>query len=198
EPPRRPAPAGQAVKVSVEQAPPPLPSTTAALSQAVAEAMSPGNAAPAAFVRDIPATHGQQPFKILKIELHPAELGAVTARLKAVGDGLSIEIEVETDEAYRRLSHDREAIGQQLRGLGYTVDSVTILQPAVTVNAGARPESTSFASGAKGGEGAPAGDGSGRSGSDTGGRKGGDGHGGQDRDTASGPARLRAGGGVYI
>jgi chemotaxis protein MotD len=122
----------------------------------------------------------------------------VTARLKAVGDGLSIEIEVETDEAYHRLSHDREAIGQQLRGLGYTVDSVTILQPAVTVNAGARAESAPFASGAKGGEGAPAGDGSGRSGSDTGGRKGGDGHGGQDRDTASGPARLRAGGGVYI
>ena len=51
---------------------------------------------------DRPATHTVQPQSValpaqsLKIELHPAELGVVTASLRFVGEQLSIELKVET------------------------------------------------------------------------------------------------------
>ena len=45
-----------------------------------------------------------------KIELHPAELGMVTASLRLSGEQLSIEIRPENHEAHRRLSSDSDAI----------------------------------------------------------------------------------------
>ena len=50
------------------------------------------------------------PTHILKIELHPAELGMVTASLRLAGEQLSIELKPETHEAYRRLATDSDAI----------------------------------------------------------------------------------------
>jgi chemotaxis protein MotD len=84
------------------------------------------------------ALRNAQPMRSLKIELHPAELGAVTATLKASGDRLSVELKVENHEAYARLSTDSEAIVQSLRSLGYDIDRVSIQQPqaAATVAAG--------------------------------------------------------------
>ncbi len=78
------------------------------------------------------APHGgvTAPAHTLRIELHPAELGAVTASLRLAGEQLSIELKVETAEAHRRLSADSEAIVSSLRGLGYDIDKVTIVQPA--------------------------------------------------------------------
>lgn len=193
------APAGQPVKVSIEQAVlSPLPPIAQPLSQAISESITPSEAPTAAFIRDIPATQAHQPFKILKIELHPVELGTVTARLKAVGDALSIEIEVESDDAYHRLRQDSDTIGKQLRGLGYTVDSVTILQPATAVNATGRAETSSFTTGGRGGDGASASGGDGQSGSETGRQSGGGSDGRQKGGTPSEHARLRTDGGVYI
>ncbi|WP_421916488.1 flagellar hook-length control protein FliK [Mesorhizobium sp.] len=82
------------------------------------------------------------PTHILKIELHPAELGMVTASLRLAGEQLSIELKPETHEAYRRLTSDSEAIVKSLRGLGFEVDKVTILQPSIAVPAAARTDAS--------------------------------------------------------
>ena len=80
------------------------------------------------------------PTHVLKIELHPAELGMVTAHLRLSGEQLSIELKPETHDAYRRLSADSEAIVKSLRGLGFEVDKVTIIQPSVAVPAAIRAD----------------------------------------------------------
>jgi chemotaxis protein MotD len=81
-----------------------------------------------------------QPMRSLKIQLHPAELGVVTANLKAAGEQLSVELSVESREAYHRLSADSDAIVKSLRSLGYDIDHVSILQPQIAATAVARPD----------------------------------------------------------
>ncbi|RWE30690.1 MAG: flagellar hook-length control protein FliK [Mesorhizobium sp.] len=90
------------------------------------------------------------PTHVLKIELHPAELGMVTAHLRLSGEQLSIELKPETHDAYRRLSSDSEAIVKSLRGLGFEVDKVTILQPSVAVPSTTRTDTTASVSAAPG------------------------------------------------
>lgn len=68
----------------------------------------------------------------LKIELHPAELGPVTARLRVVADQLSVDIQVENAEARHRLGNDSDAIVKALRSLGYDIDRVTVQQSAAS------------------------------------------------------------------
>jgi chemotaxis protein MotD len=95
-----------------------------------------------------PSAHPQMassvavPTHILKIELHPAELGVVTASLRLAGAQLSIELKPESHEAYRSLASDSEAIVKSLRGLGFDVDKVTILQPSIAVPAPTRTEAS--------------------------------------------------------
>lgn len=121
-------------------APQPISSTGAALVTALDSGL-----------RQAPATHAavlQQaqtvavPTHILKIELHPAELGSVVASLRLSGQQLSVEIKPETHEAHRRLSADTEALTKSLRSLGFDIDSVKILQPSVAVTAAARADGT--------------------------------------------------------
>lgn len=64
----------------------------------------------------------------LRIQLQPAELGMVTARLVASGSQLSVEIQVESNDARQRLANDSEAIVKALRAVGYDVEKVTIQQ----------------------------------------------------------------------
>ncbi|TGQ71217.1 flagellar hook-length control protein FliK [Mesorhizobium sp. M00.F.Ca.ET.186.01.1.1] len=90
------------------------------------------------------------PTHVLKIELHPAELGMVTANLRLTGEQLSIELKPQTHDAYRRLSSDSEAIVKSLRGLGFEVDKVTIMQPSVAVPATTRTDATASLPGAPG------------------------------------------------
>jgi len=73
---------------------------------------------------------GQAPGTVstLRIQLHPAELGMVTARLTATGSQLEIEIRVESNDARQRLANDSDAILKALRAVGYDVDRVTIQQ----------------------------------------------------------------------
>ncbi|TPL86366.1 flagellar hook-length control protein FliK [Mesorhizobium sp. B2-3-13] len=90
------------------------------------------------------------PTHVLKIELHPAELGMVTAHLRLSGEQLSIELKPETHDAYRRLSSDSEAIVKSLRGLGFEVDKVTIMQPSVAISSTTRTDTTASVSAAPG------------------------------------------------
>ncbi len=66
----------------------------------------------------------------LKIQLRPHELGQVTAKLSMAGDQLSIEIEVDTIEAHRKLSNESDTIVKALRAQGIAVDQVTIQPPS--------------------------------------------------------------------
>jgi flagellar hook-length control protein FliK len=64
----------------------------------------------------------------LRIQLQPVELGMVTARLVATGSQLSVEIQVESNDARQRLANDSEAIVKALRAIGFDIDKVTIQQ----------------------------------------------------------------------
>ncbi|PBB92934.1 chemotaxis protein MotD [Mesorhizobium sp. WSM3864] len=138
--------------------------------------------------------------RVLKIELHPADLGTVTASLRLSGEQLSIEMKPETHEAYRRLTADSDAIVKSLRSLGFDVDHVTIMQPSIAVHSpgrveasGAPPMSTgreqpSFQPGSSGGNSAGGDRQPGRN----------DGNGAQEFGRAASPLRERAGDDIYI
>ncbi len=100
-----------------------------------------GEAATAAAQHGFAARNG---LRSLKIQLHPAELGMVTARLARQGAQLSIELQVESDEARQRLSSDSDTIVKALRGLGFDIDRVTIQQASATpASNGQQPGSAS-------------------------------------------------------
>lgn len=73
-------------------------------------------------------SHNPGPVSSLRIQLNPAELGMVTARLIASGSQLEIELRVESNDARQKLAHDADAIVKALRGIGYDIDRVTIQQ----------------------------------------------------------------------
>lgn len=158
--------------ISERSFPAPAPSamspTTATVVAAIAAdgGARPASLAPSAGIASTPGV--AVPTRLLKIELHPAELGAVTASLRLSGDQLSIELKPETHEAHRRLSADSDTIVKSLRGLGFDVDQVTILQPSIAVAATGRAdaagsppaagrEQPSFQPGQSGGNGGGAG-----------------------------------------
>lgn len=70
----------------------------------------------------------QTTLQTLKIQLHPAELGTVTANLRLAGEQMQVELRVESAEAYHRLSKDAELIVKAFRTMGYDIDQVTVQQ----------------------------------------------------------------------
>ncbi len=70
------------------------------------------------------------PLQVLKIQLHPAELGSVNAVLRISGDQLAIELKVETIEAYRQLSDSQNTVLKALKGQGYAIEQISIQQAA--------------------------------------------------------------------
>ncbi|RVB13857.1 flagellar hook-length control protein FliK, partial [Mesorhizobium sp. M7A.F.Ca.CA.004.05.1.1] len=107
--------------------------------------------------------------------------------------------------AYRRLSADSEAIVKSLRGLGFEVDKVTILQPSVAVPATTRADATAPMTAATGRDPAsfqPGNSGSGNGGA--GGQQPGQQSSGKRNDDAqdygrgTSPARERAGSDIFI
>lgn len=184
-----PAPANQA-----------MTETARSVIDAIAGSESPARAAAATPTN----LHNSAPVavsaQILKIELHPAELGAVTANLRLTGEQLSIELKPETYEAHRRLTADSEAIVKSLKALGFDVDKVTILQPSIATTSAPRTDApqpgttagrdqSSFQSGGS------SGNGDGLSGQQSGRNRGDERH--QDQRPAQ-PSRERSGRGLFI
>lgn len=58
------------------------------------------------------------PVRILKIVLHPAELGALNLRIRMSGSGMQVEIRAETGGAAARLSQVREKLLENLMAAG--------------------------------------------------------------------------------
>lgn len=146
--------------------------------------------------RPVAATVMQQqsaePMRILRIQLHPLELGMVTAKLSLQSGTMAVELQAETREATARLAADSQDIVRSLRGLGIEVDRVTVTQSSSSPaqqndqQAGNFDRSERFAGDASGGENAR----------EQGGRSaaGGGFAGSEERDLQSGPDRS----GVFI
>ena len=79
----------------------------------------------------------------LRIQLNPAELGMVTARLTAAGSQLSIEIQVESNDARQKLSSESDAILKALRAIGFDVEKVTIQQSSPNTQSQQQAQSNS-------------------------------------------------------
>ncbi|TPI60244.1 flagellar hook-length control protein FliK [Mesorhizobium sp. B3-1-7] len=190
--------------VSQQSFPAPAQNPIGQTALALVEALASDNGVQQAFAS---ASAGSQttnsvavPTHVLKIELHPSELGSVTASLRLSGEQLSIEMKPATHEAYRRLTADSDAIVKSMRSLGFDVDKVTILQPSIAAHAASRadapsamPMSTgrdqpSFQPGNSGGNGAGGGRQPGRN----------DGNGAQEFGRAASPLRERADDDMYI
>ncbi len=141
------------ITVVAQQAiPAPVASTSAMLVGTIAasDLIEPSNAR--LILDAVNASTAQAPAHSLKIQLHPAELGMVTATLRFAGDQLSIELQVENREAYHRLMADSDTIVGSLRDIGYDVDRVTVLQPpaATRPDSASSPASRSFDQSASG------------------------------------------------
>ncbi|MDG4895891.1 flagellar hook-length control protein FliK [Mesorhizobium sp. WSM4976] len=133
--------------VSQQSFPAPAQNPIGQTASALVEALVSDNGVQQAFAS---ASAGSQrtnsvavPTHVLKIELHPSELGSVTASLRLSGEQLSIEMKPETHEAYRRLTTDSDAIVKSMRSLGFDVDKVTILQPSIATHAASRVDANS-------------------------------------------------------
>lgn len=124
-------------------------STGASIVQALAA--SPASTA-GATAAEIASQSGTGPAQTLKIQLHPAELGMVTAKLRMADGQLSIEIEVETSDAYNRLSGENDAIARALRSHGISVDQVVIQAPQTQSGSPARDSAGNFADTSSGAE----------------------------------------------
>ncbi|MDX8520023.1 flagellar hook-length control protein FliK [Mesorhizobium dulcispinae] len=196
--------AGRMDVVSQQSFPAPAQNPVSQTASALVEAIASDNGVQQAFssasIAAQTANSVAVPTHVLKIELHPSELGMVTASLRLSGEQLSIEMKPETHEAYRRLTADSEAIVKSLRGLGFEVDHVTILQPSIAAHSAARadansamPMSTgrdqpSFQPGNSGGNSAGGDRQPGRN----------EGNGAQEFSRAASPLRERAGDDIYI
>ncbi|ODT29573.1 MAG: hypothetical protein ABS35_08255 [Kaistia sp. SCN 65-12] len=197
-------PAAPVTVTDAQSFPAPAPSpnqTVAALASAIATDGGAKQvlAASAGLVQQAPSVAVQS--HMLKIELHPAELGMVTAHLRLSGGQLSIDLKPENQEAHRRLSADSDALVRSLQGLGFDVDRITVLQPSVAISATPRMDATgmaanpggrdpsSFQPGNPGGNGEPSGN------HQSGRNSGNDGHHGRQ---GSASPRDPAGGGLFI
>lgn len=123
---------------SVAPVTPTQPKTAIGLVDAMAnDAEWRGFAASAEATADDRQPSNPAPVRDLRIQLNPERLGEVNARLRLVGDQLSVEIKVDNAEAHRVLSSDRDAIISSLRALGLRVDEVVIQQqPASQAQSG--------------------------------------------------------------
>ncbi len=62
----------------------------------------------------------------LKIQMTPENLGTIEATLRLQGNELTVDVRVESGEAYRQLKNDHNAIVSALRSHGLAVDQVNI------------------------------------------------------------------------
>jgi len=66
----------------------------------------------------------------LRIQLNPVELGKLDLNLRVRSGQLQIEVRIETEQTYRAVSADREAIIDVIKNLGYKVDSLVVAGPS--------------------------------------------------------------------
>ncbi|MGO4618866.1 flagellar hook-length control protein FliK [Ensifer sp. 2YAB10] len=101
---------------------------TSAVADAIAGEVSASPLQPSAALSQPGAwTQAGKTLNTLKIQLHPIELGLVTATLRLKDDELQVELKVETGEAFRQLRDDQSEMVKALRAQGFAVDQVNIV-----------------------------------------------------------------------
>jgi len=148
-------------------------------------------------------TSASKVMNSLKIQMNPDNLGIVTATMRLSGDQLSVDLKVQSAEAYRQLSNDQSAMVDSLRQQGYTVDRMTVTYTAPDTSSnsqsgyqGQQQQQQSGASQGQGGEAQARKQNSGRQAGDQDGVWG-TGNVGMDDSVAGSAQRARAGG-VYL
>lgn len=130
---------------------------TRSLADAGSAALAAQRTAPAQAAGLAGQPQSGQMLHTLKLQLNPVSLGSVTAVLKLTGEELSVEIKVETAEAYRKLKDDTQSIVKTLRAQGYGVEQITVQHVAgADRSTGQAPQS-----GFQGSQGNPQGQGAG-------------------------------------
>jgi chemotaxis protein MotD len=99
---------------------------TRTLAEAGTSALAAQRAAPAQPLAQTAVPQTGQTLHTLKLQLNPISLGSVTAVLKLSGEDLSVEIKVQTAEAYRQVKEDTQSILKALRGQGFGVEQITV------------------------------------------------------------------------
>lgn len=99
----------------------------AALVQAADQIATPaGQNDPAAAVSSSVALQPQGRLKVLTFDLHPAQLGPVTVRMRMSGGHVEITIDVRTEGARSALIKSKDAIVETLTGHGLTLEAPEI------------------------------------------------------------------------
>ena len=62
----------------------------------------------------------------LKLQMSPENLGSMVASLKLKGEELTVELRVDSIEAYQQLSADHDDIVKGLQDQGFSIDKVTV------------------------------------------------------------------------
>ncbi len=96
------------------------------LATAIAETRRMAPPQPAAAAPDTPVTHQSSVVKTLRLQLHPADLGAVTVAMRLSGDAIELRIEAETESAFRLIGRDRQALQALVAQAGYDVGDAQI------------------------------------------------------------------------
>lgn len=192
-------PAPKVTVMSVQTAPAPAAPTNAPNLSPTSASFVQSLGAPDGLPRYVSETGSQgsaqnapKPVTTLKIQLHPVDLGTVTAKLSGDSDKLSIEVQVENHEAHHRLQSDGDAIVKALRGMGFDIDRITVQQAPQT---GASPGGTSNRENGFAAPDQRAGDGRGQSGRQDTGRGYDE---GRNQGSGSDRGEARGSSGVYI
>ncbi|WP_077962347.1 flagellar hook-length control protein FliK [Ensifer adhaerens] len=103
------------------------PNTTAVADAIAGEAATQSLQPSAALGQPGSWTQAGKTLNTLKIQLHPIELGLVTATLRLKDDELQVELKVETGDAFRQMRDDQNDLVKALRAQGFAVDQVNIV-----------------------------------------------------------------------
>jgi flagellar hook-length control protein FliK len=77
-------------------------------------------------IRTVSIKASEGALRVLNLQLHPADLGAVTVKMRLAGDSLEMELHAEKEETAQLLRHDSERLSALLRGSGYRPDTIHI------------------------------------------------------------------------
>lgn len=123
---------------------------TRSLAEASNNALAAQRAAPVQALAQTGAPQAGQTLHTLKLQLNPVSLGSITAVLKLSGEDLSVEIKVQTAEAYRQISDDNQSILKALRGQGFGVENISVQHVVGTDRASGQPAQPGFQSSQQG------------------------------------------------
>lgn len=123
---------------------------TRSLAEASSNALAAQRAAPTQALAQTGTPQAGQTLHTLKLQLNPVSLGSVTAVLKLSGEDLSVEIKVQTAEAYRQIKDDNQSILKSLRGQGFGVEQITVQHVVGTDRASGQSAQQGFQAGQQG------------------------------------------------